>query len=135
MRNIKLYLSKTKGFNPVLKFRYGYGLGDFIAATLHSKFIGPITYLITGNLEPCQTCSNRRMALNILIPIPFWRIFFKTHDDLETSLNADYKKHGIILHKEGEEPKSDNEPIVEPPMKVETITTMEELIKKPYYNL
>lgn len=125
MRNIKVYLNKPKGFNPILKFRYGQGLGDFISAILHSKLIGPLTYLVTGVLEPCQTCNNRRIALNILFPIPFWRFFFKTEEDMEKSLNFDYRKNGIIW---GENDFNKND-IPEEPKIVETIISMDELIK------
>ena len=100
MRNIALYLKTKKPFNPILMVRYGFGVGDLVTAFLHSKFIGPITYLITGKMEPCHKCSNRRIALNVLFPIPIWRLFFKNLDELNISLNADYKKHGVTFNEE-----------------------------------
>ena len=52
--------------DPSLKFRYSRGLGDAIAAILHSKAIGWLTKLITGKNKPCTVCSQRATALNTL---------------------------------------------------------------------
>jgi hypothetical protein len=80
--------------NPNLKFRYAKGVGDAVASFLHSRYIKKITQIITGKEEPCAACSARRQALNILFPIPFWRLFFKNVDDLIASLEKEYKEQG-----------------------------------------
>jgi hypothetical protein len=79
---------------PDLKFRYVNGLGDFIAATLHSKGLSWLTKLITGKDKPCEICSMRRHALNVLIHFPLWKLFFKTRIELLDSLAAEYRALG-----------------------------------------
>lgn len=81
--------------NPSLKLRYSRGLGDAIAALLHGKTIGWLTHLITGKKVPCSTCSKRREALNILFPIPFWRLFFKTKQDVTAALTKEMEAAGF----------------------------------------
>jgi hypothetical protein len=97
MRNIKNYFENKnkKTFNPLLYFKYAEGVGDIVTAILHSKFIGPLTYMITGKFEPCVKCNNRRVALNMLFPIPFWKLFFKNETSLVESLKKEYEKIGI----------------------------------------
>lgn len=98
MRNLKNYWEVKKTYvDPILKIRYGVGLGDFITAILHSKLIGPITYLITGKEKPCHSCNSRRIALNILFPIPFWRLFFKCQCDRNKSIQEFYKSHNVTI--------------------------------------
>lgn len=80
--------------NPNLKCRYSKGLGDLIACTLHSKLFSWLTFLLTGKKEPCQTCSNRINALNVLFPIPFWKLYFKNVKQLMSSLSNDLIKAG-----------------------------------------
>jgi hypothetical protein len=80
---------------PDLKFKYVNGVGDFVAAVLHSKAFGWLTKLLTGKDTPCQACSMRRQALNILIPFPLWRLFFKKSDDLLENLAAEYRVLGF----------------------------------------
>lgn len=82
---------------PDLKFKYVNGMGDFIAAILHSKAVGWLTKILTGKNSPCQTCSMRRQALNVLIPLPLWRFFFKKSDDLLESLAAEYRVLGFMV--------------------------------------
>ncbi len=79
---------------PDLKFKYVNGLGDFVAAILHCKAFGWITKLITGKDRPCEVCSMRRHALNVLIYFPLWKFFFKTRDDLLENLAAEYRALG-----------------------------------------
>lgn len=90
--NSTMHLENDK--DPSLKFRYSRGLGDAIAAILHSKAIGWLTKLITGNNKPCKMCSERATALNILFPIPFWKIFFRNAEDLVQSLAKEMKEAG-----------------------------------------
>ena len=78
--------------NPRLKFKYVNGLGDFVAAILHCKMFGWFTYLITRKKEPCGVCSERAKAMNILVPLPLWRFFFKNFDAYLKSLEKDYNK-------------------------------------------
>ena len=103
MRNIKTYLNRIDPpFDPTIKLKYAEGLGDFISWFLHSKPIGLITYLITGELAPCSKCNNRRLALNILFPIPFWKMFFKSVEMYNISLKSDYENSGIVFLKDEE---------------------------------
>lgn len=82
------------GNSPDLKIRYANGLGDIVACFLHSKVMHSITVLITGNEKPCMACSARRNALNILFPIPFWKLFFDSKNELLETLAADYRASG-----------------------------------------
>jgi hypothetical protein len=82
------------GKSPDLKCKYATGFGDLIACVLHSKAIGWLTYLITKKNKPCNACSMRRNAWNILFPIKFWKLFFKNEDELLKSLSADYRAQG-----------------------------------------
>ena len=84
-----------KKVTPDLKFKYVNGFGDFVAAILHCKIFGWLTKLITGKDAPCQTCSMRRQALNILIPFPLWKFFFKNTEDLLEHLAAEYRVMGL----------------------------------------
>ena len=79
---------------PKLRLRYAIGLGDIIACFLHSKLISPITKLITGKDKPCLSCSMRTTALNILIPLPMWRLFFKNETEKNTALAQDLEDCG-----------------------------------------
>lgn len=94
MRALKNFEKSSANKNPRLKCRYATGLGDLIACILHSRYIGKITHFITGLDQPCQTCSNRAMALNILFPIPFWKLFFKSDLELTKHLSKELKKAG-----------------------------------------
>lgn len=80
--------------DPTLKIKYARGLGDFVACILHSKPVGWLTHFITGKNRPCEKCSKRADALNILFPIPFWRLFFKDHESLVESLAKDLTDAG-----------------------------------------
>lgn len=79
---------------PDLKFKYVNGLGDLVAAILHCKLFGWLTKLVTGQDQPCHTCSMRRSALNILVYIPLWKLFFKNKKDLIENLAAEYRSLG-----------------------------------------
>lgn len=89
--------------NPYLFFKYNQGLGDFIASLLHSSAFGWLTKLLTGKKEPCNVCSKRADALNVLFPIPFWRIFFKKREDMIASLKQDLldKDYEISVSEDG----------------------------------
>jgi hypothetical protein len=80
--------------NPRLKCRYAMGVGDLIACILHSKYIGILTHFITGKKEPCEMCSARAEAFNILLPIPFWKLFFTSESELIKSLSQELKNAG-----------------------------------------
>ena len=79
--------------DPDLMFRYARGLGDAVACFLHSRYVGWLTRLVTGQDKPCQMCSIRRQALNTLFPIPFWRLFFKDQKDVFGDLVNAYKEN------------------------------------------
>lgn len=97
--------------NPKLKFKYATGVGDLVACILHSKIIGWLTKLITGKKEPCQVCSQRAYALNVLFPIPFWRLFFKNYEIFNNSLNAELLNYGYSISKPIEEKQNDDKVI------------------------
>lgn len=80
--------------DPYLKFRYSRGLGDLIACILHSKLLGWLTKLITGKNKPCSICSQRANALNVLLPIPVWRLFFKDRETMVSALKLDLEESG-----------------------------------------
>jgi hypothetical protein len=80
--------------SPDLKIRYAKGLGDIIACILHSKSIGWLTHLITGNDKPCTLCSQRRHAWNFIFPIKVWRLFFKNEEAYIKSIAEEYKNDG-----------------------------------------
>jgi hypothetical protein len=88
-------MTNNKKHNPYLFLRYNQGLGDFVASLLHSKILGWLTKLITGKSEPCKVCSKRADALNVLFPIPFWRLFFKDQKEMYISLNKDLLAAGF----------------------------------------
>jgi hypothetical protein len=98
--NLKVSLENKK--DPYLKLRYSRGLGDFIACILHSKIFGWLTKLITGKSKPCGTCSKRADALNVLFPIPFWRMFFKDIRSMIEILQADLKDYGYEVSLTGD---------------------------------
>jgi hypothetical protein len=80
--------------SPDLNIRYAKGLGDVVACFLHSKPIGWLTHAITGNDKPCTICSNRRTALNVLVPFDLWKLFFNTEKDYLKDLSKSYKEAG-----------------------------------------
>ena len=84
----------NKNPDPYLFFKYNRGIGDFVASILHSKAFGWLTKLVTGKDKPCSMCSRRADALNVLFPIPFWRLFFKTPTAMMESLNEDLRRAG-----------------------------------------
>ena len=137
MRSIKTYFKQIKPFDPTTQFKYAMGLGDLISWFLHTKPIGPITYLITGKLTPCSKCNSRRIALNILFPIPIWKRFFKCMNEYNTSLKTDYEKSGVkfLTPEEIEEyQKIEKERIQNPVIKKETVMetktfTIDDMIK------
>lgn len=83
-----------KKLDPNYKLRYAEGLGDVVKCFLHSRFFGPVTKLITGQDSPCNACQMRSIALNILVPLPIWRIFFKTIEDRDEIMVWDLKDYG-----------------------------------------
>ena len=137
MRNIKTYFNQPKKFDPTTKLKYTIGLGDLISWLLHSKPIGPITYLITGNLTPCSKCNSRRVALNILFPIPIWKKFFKNMEEYNQSLKSDYEKSGVKFLTQEEienyqkiERENIQNPIIKPDaVEEKIILTMGDMIK------
>jgi hypothetical protein len=81
-----------------LKFRYAQGLGDLVACFLHSKPVSWLTKLITGSDKPCTQCSIRRQALNTLVPIPFWKLFFEDKKEALLSITEDYRNNGYEVN-------------------------------------
>lgn len=94
--------------HPILKIRYAKGLGDFVACILHSKLLEKLTEFITGSKIPCETCSKRKMFLNYFFPIPFWRLFFKTEEEMLNHLRQDFQNLGVHLIIQSNEPIKKN---------------------------
>jgi len=88
---------------PDLNIRYAVGMGDLIASILHSKSLSWLVNLIKGNDKICVACSKRRYALNVLLPIKFWKLFFKNEDDYLQNLSDFYNSCGFnaIFDKQG----------------------------------
>jgi hypothetical protein len=83
--------------DPGLRYQYANGIGDLIACTLHSKYIGRLTHKITGSNSPCQKCSKRAQALNELFPIPIWKMFFNSENERDESFLKSLKEAGYIV--------------------------------------
>lgn len=120
--------------NPQLKFKYAKGLGDLIACFLHSKPIKWLTVLITGLEEPCSSCSARISSLNILVPIKFWRLFFKDYEAYIKSLSEDYVSMGYKVNTNENNisfnaSKLTNENTQQPMETIDQPISMEELTK------
>jgi len=88
--------------HPNIQLRYAKGLGDLIAVFLHSRFIQPFTTLVLGK-SFCHSCSIRQEALNIIIPLPVWKLFFKTQEAMQTSYNEVLISMGYTILKDGPE--------------------------------
>jgi hypothetical protein len=84
--------------NPFLKCRYARGLGDIIGCILHSKFLSWLPLFLTGQKDQCQACSQRSQALNVIFPIPVWRLFFKDYTELNLSLKKDFEDLGYEVN-------------------------------------
>lgn len=89
--------------NPILKLKYSNGLGDILKCILHSRYIGKITHFFTKTDMPCPSCSERATALNILFPIPIWRIFFKSIKERDKFFIKEMKDYGYFFREEKEE--------------------------------
>lgn len=89
--------------NPFLQYRHALGLGDLIACTLHSKLINPVTTFITGKDGMCMACDARRQALNMLVPIPMWKLFFNSKEEQEKSIQK------YIVYEDVPEEKTEEE--------------------------
>jgi hypothetical protein len=79
-------LEALKIKDPSLKFRYINGFGDLVAWILHAPPMSWVVKWITGKINPCRKCSARIKALNVLIPLPIWKCFFKTEEDVNLSV-------------------------------------------------
>jgi len=86
---------------PKLKLRYAIGAGDVLACFLHSRFVSPIIKLLTKKDKPCHSCSMRKSALNVLFPLPVWRIFFKTEFEKNSALAEELKNCGYNVFFDG----------------------------------
>ncbi len=85
-----IILEELKIKDPALKLCYAAGLGDLVAWFLHNPPFGWLVRLITGKVNPCKKCNLRIQALNILLPIPIWRLFFKDKAESKATLFNDY---------------------------------------------
>jgi hypothetical protein len=124
--NLKVYSEVNLKKDPRLKLRYAKGLGDALACFLHSKPIGWLTHLITGKKMPCIKCWSRANALNVLAPIPFWKLFFKNTQEVSEAFKKDMEDNGFITKDNKmvratspEIPKNiinNNVPVINPPI-------------------
>jgi hypothetical protein len=85
---------KPSGLNPSLKLKYANGLGDIITCILHGKVFGKLVHFLTKKNKPCNTCSKRAQALNILFPIKVWKLFFKTPQEVAETLAKEMEQSG-----------------------------------------
>lgn len=99
---------KNNKKDPLLMFRYAYGLGDISACILHSKLIAPITHFITGQKKPCQACQTRRQALNMLFPISLRAFFFKNEEEQKQAFMKDAKDYGYEIGESEDTCSSEN---------------------------
>lgn len=85
--------------SPFFSFKHIRGLGDAIFYILHGPPLRWLTYGLLRIKEPCSQCSKRAIALNLLFPIPFWKLFFKSRqemmDDLSKTLQTESFKVNI----------------------------------------
>jgi hypothetical protein len=95
--------------DPFLKLRYCQGLGDIIRCILHSKYIGPVVHFLTKKDETCQTCSNRAVALNMLFPFRFWKIFFSSEMDMKNAFIQELRNFGYSVNDGEFDIKNNNE--------------------------
>jgi hypothetical protein len=85
---------KSSGLNPSLKLKYSNGLGDIITCILHGSLFGRLVHFLTKKNKPCNTCSQRAQALNVLFPIKIWKLFFKTPQDAASALAKEMEDAG-----------------------------------------
>lgn len=107
--------SEDKIKDPYFKIRYAAGLGDFIKCILHSKMLNWLTKLITGKDKPCSKCAKRANALNILFPIKFWKLFFKTQEEYINSFKEELQKAGYSVSGSAEEKYLSASKVLNPP--------------------
>jgi hypothetical protein len=86
-------ITHSEDKNPSLKCRYAKGLGDLVACILHGP-LSWLTFAITKKRIPCTKCSMRAEALNTLVPIPFWRLFFDNIEELLKDLSKEMTEAG-----------------------------------------
>jgi hypothetical protein len=85
---------KPLALNPSFKLKYANGLGDIITCILHGRLFGKLVHLLTKKDKPCNTCSQRAQALNVLFPIKFWKFYFKTPKEVAASLSKEMEEAG-----------------------------------------
>jgi hypothetical protein len=85
---------KPSGLDPSLKLRYANGLGDIVTCILHGRIFGKIVHFLTKKDKPCNTCSQRAQALNVLFPIKVWKLFYKTPQEVAEALAKDMEGAG-----------------------------------------
>ena len=89
--------------NPHFKIKYARGLGDVITYILHGSPLKWLTQNILKIKEPCTQCSRRATALNVLFPVPIWKLFFKSHQDLIKDLSKELtsQKYKVNISSDG----------------------------------
>lgn len=91
-----------KKIDPILKLRYAKGLGDVVKCFLHSRYFGPVTKFLTKKDHTCTNCSIRATAMNILFPIPVWKLFFKNEEKMNQIFEKDLLDYGYKIIDEQE---------------------------------
>lgn len=91
-------LNKPSSLNPSLKLRYANGLGDIITCILHGRLFGKLVHFLTKKDKPCDNCSKRAQALNVLFPIKVWRLFFKTPQEAANAFSEEMKEAGYTAY-------------------------------------
>ena len=81
-----------KNKNPIFKFRYVKGLGDFIRCIIHCKLV---TFFIKEP-EYCSACQSRSHALNVLVKFPLWKLFFKNEEEMISSMTKEFEELGYV---------------------------------------
>jgi hypothetical protein len=107
-----------KNKNPLFKFKYVEGLGDFVRCIIHSN----IVKFFIKKIEYCDSCSNRAYALNLLVSFPIWKLFFKTKEDMKNSFKKEVEDYGYtyIENENQEENIISNINEFDPNAKIET---------------
>lgn len=97
-----------KKIDPILKLRYAKGLGDIVKCFLHSRYFGPITKFLTKKDHTCTECSIRANAMNIIFPIPMWKLFFEDEKKMYDTFEKDLLEYGYKILEEDEFIKQQN---------------------------
>ena len=94
--------------DPILKLRYAKGLGDIIKCSLHSRYFRKITKFLTKRDHTCIECSIRANAMNIIFPIPVWKLFFKNEKEMHKNFEKELLEYGYKIFNQNESIEQQN---------------------------